>query len=137
MWLEDLIKAYKAQKPIYPDIQDQVKAQKIPKERFQQYLDYLAKNHKLTFFKGDYVHSHWVKTYRKQMLEVLMNEEEGLFQQPLKAKTGLSKKMLPFLCELFESEKFIKTSDYNKDNFKTSITELGRKLLVNFVNPQK
>jgi len=128
-WLEDLIKSYKAQKPIYPDIQDKIKAHKIPKEKFQQYLDYLAKQNRITFFKGDYVHSLWVQTFRKKMLEILDQETEGLFQQALKEKTGLSKKMLPFLCELYESEKLIKTSDHNKNNFKTNITELGRRYL--------
>jgi selenocysteine-specific elongation factor len=128
-WLEQLIKTYESQKPIYPDIDEQVKARKIPKEKFQQYLDFLAAKKKLTFFKGDYVHSHWVKVYRKKMLEILSQEEAGLYQQPLKAKTALSKKMLPFLCELLSSEKLIKTSDFNKENFKSEITELGRKFL--------
>ena len=128
-WLEDLIKSYKAQKPIYPDIQEKIKAHKIPKEKFQQYLDYLAKQNRITFFKGDYVHSMWVKTFRKKMLVILNQEMEGMFQQALKEKTGLSKKMLPFLCELYESEKLIITSDHNKNNFKTNITELGRRYL--------
>jgi hypothetical protein len=70
-----------------------------------------------------------VKVFRKEMLQALAKEEAGLYQQPLKAKTGFSKKMLPFLCELYEFEKYIKTSDYNKENFKTEITEKGKKYL--------
>ena len=128
-WLEQLIKNYEAQKPIYPEIQEKIKARNIPKEKFQQYLHYLAQKKKLTFFKGEYVHTHWVNVYRKKMLTILNEEEAGLYQQPLKAKTALSKKMLPFLCALFESEKLLKTSDYNKDNFKTEMTDLGRKFL--------
>lgn len=128
-WLEKLILSYGPQKPIYPDIQDQVTARRISKEKVQQYLDFLAKNQKLVFFKGDYVHSENVTIYRKKMLNILNQEEEGLYQQPLKEKTGLSKKMLPFLCELFASEKIMKTSNYHKDNFKTEITELGKRFL--------
>lgn len=128
-WLEQLIRSYEKQKPVYPDIYDLAIKRKMNKDRFQQYLNYLASQNKLVFFKGDYLHAHWVSVFRKTMLEILAQEETGLYQQAIKEKTGFSKKMLPFLCELYESEKLVKTSDYNKNNFKTEITELGRTFL--------
>jgi hypothetical protein len=37
------------------------------------------------------------------------------------------------MIELLESEKLIKTSNYNKNNFKTEISSLGKQLFSKYV----
>lgn len=128
-WLEQTIKDFGPQKPIYVDINQAAYQRKISKEKLASYIDYLIQNKKLSHHKNEYAHASLVMEYRKKMLQILAKHAEGLFLQPLKQETGLSKKMLPFLIEMFEVEGILITSEHKKENYKTKITELGRGIL--------
>jgi selenocysteine-specific elongation factor len=131
--LENLFKDYGTQKPVYTEIKEKIKERSLSNEKFQQYLSYLVSTKKLCLFKGDYVHTSWVNLFRKNMLKVLLESDNGLYNQALKEKTDLPKKMIQFMIELLESEKLIKTSNYNKNNFKTEISSLGKQLFSKYV----
>lgn len=128
-WLEQTIKDFGPQKPIYVDINQAAYQRKISKEKLASYIDYLIQNQKLSHYKNEYAHTSLVNEYRKKMLQILAKHEEGLFLQPFRQESGLSKKMLPFLIEMFEAEKIIITSDHKKENYKTRITDHGKRIL--------
>ncbi|NPD46412.1 MULTISPECIES: selenocysteine-specific translation elongation factor [unclassified Lentimicrobium] len=128
-WLEQTIKDYGPQKPIYVDINQAAYQRMISKDKLASYIDFLIQNGKLSYYKNEYAHASLVMKYRKELLQVLANHKEGLFLQPLKQETGLSKKMLPFLIEMFEAEKILITSEHKKENYRTQITEFGLRIL--------
>lgn len=128
-WLEQTIKDFGPQKPIYVDINQAAYQRKISKEKLASYIDYLIQNQKLSHYKNEYAHTSLVNEYRKKMLQILAKHEEGLFLQPFRQESGLSKKMLPFLIEMFEAEGILITSEHKKENYKTQNTELGRRIL--------
>lgn len=128
-WLEGLIKSYGDQKPAYKDILEAVKNRKIKQDQYKIYIGYLSKQGLLIHYKNEYVHSSVIDENRRSILQFLNKKEEGVFTQELREASPLSKKMIPFVIGLLEAEKVIITSDYNKNNYLTKITDKGRGLL--------
>ncbi len=128
IWLENIIKEYDMQKPVYADIEKAAAERKITKDKLKTYLFFLKTNNKLCFYKNEYIHKSVADKCKHILLKELDASPNGLNNSEIRKSLNSSKKLTPFLISFFESEGLI-TTKQTEIYIVAEITEKGKKQL--------
>ena len=124
-WLEGVIHDYGSQKPVLIDIEEKAVLRKLPKTELKMLLSYLVKKGKVVYFQQDFIHTHWLNTYRKVLLSMLDGQEQGIAINDFKDRMDASKRFCAILVGLYETEKIIRTMGSGIDT-RIFITQHGK-----------
>ncbi len=127
-WLEEMIKNYDMQKPVYEDIEDAAKEKNITKEKLKTYITYLFRKNKICFHKDEYVHISVIDKCRQTILESLIKNNKSLNNSEIRKLLETSKKLTHFLIAYFGSEEIISTKMVDTYIY-INITNKGKEVL--------
>ncbi len=122
-WLEQKIIHQGMQNPRMRQIEEWAKDNKISKDRFRSYLQYLVAENKLVIVDGEYVHRALTDKALGILLKETAKKGTGLNEKELREATNATKKFVQTLVKLFVDEGII-----TKRNYYLDLTEKGERL---------
>jgi len=126
-WIENAILEFGTQLPVIADVEEKAVENKIPKHKVKVYLTLLAMDGKITTFQNECIHSNLTNEYRKVLLGMLANNENGISINEFKDRINGTKRFCAVLLGIFENEKIIKTIGTGVDT-KIFITPSGKNI---------
>jgi selenocysteine-specific elongation factor len=124
VWLEQTLRNYGMENPIYSEVEEKALDNKISKDRLKMMLKYLGRQKKVIFFEGDYLHHSVVDKCRSLLLADLKNKENGINEKEFRLLINGTKKIVQTLQGIFLEEGII-----SKRSFFIDITEKGKELI--------
>jgi selenocysteine-specific elongation factor len=107
-WLEQEILNYNDNKPSLAELEEKASLKKIPRSQIKNYLTWLTEKGKISYCRGDFMHTTLLSHYRRYLLEKLSASEQGIDIQEFKELIPGSKKFRAMLVDFLEAEKSIR-----------------------------
>jgi selenocysteine-specific elongation factor len=107
-WLETEILNYGDNKPSLAELEEKASLKKITRGQVKSYLTWLSEEGRISFCKGDFLHTALLTRYRRDLLEQLSAKQDGIDIQEFKELIPGSKKFRAMLIDFLEAEKSIR-----------------------------
>ena len=108
-WLKKIFIDYQLQKPVLHDIEKLANERGISKEKLKTLLKYLENTQFLIKHNQDYIAGEIVNNVKNMLKEHLKSKPEGINLSEFRQLTSCTKKTIPLLIGILESQKFIKS----------------------------
>ncbi|NOX48560.1 MAG: selenocysteine-specific translation elongation factor [Chlorobi bacterium] len=122
-WLENKIRYAGMDIPDNKKIEEAALSEKINKDRLKMLLKYLAREKKLVFHQGEYLHMDIVEKSRKTLFDVLKDRERGMNEKEIRLLLDSTKKFVKLIIGIFVEEGTV-----YQQTFYVMITEKGKEL---------
>jgi selenocysteine-specific elongation factor len=123
VWLENILKETGIELPDFEKIEDMALSKKIKKERLKMLLKYLARQDKLVFYQGDYLHKTVVDKCRTILLADLKDKERGINEKEFRLLLNSSKKFIQVILAIL-----IEEGTVYKKTFYIHLTDKGKEI---------
>jgi len=122
-WLENVLKETGIDLPDSDKVEEMALSKNIKKERLKMLLKYLARQDKLVFYQGDYLHKTVVDKCRKILLSDLKNKELGINEKEFRLLLNTTKKFIQVILGIL-----IEEGTVYKKTFYILLTDKGKDL---------
>ena len=131
-WLKKTIENVGLDVPDNRKIEDLALYEKIKKDKLKMMLKYLARQHKLVFHQGEYLHADIVDKSRKTLFDTLKDRERGMNEKEIRLLLNSTKKFVKLIIGIFVEEGII-----YQQTFYVMITDKRKRISVNLTNAIK
>lgn len=121
-WLENKIKGFGMQKPTLNELNFMANQEKINKGKLKMLLSFLAREGKIYFDGGEFMHTSFLDLMRNKLLKALSAKPRGMNEKEFRLLIDGTKKMVQVLINIFVQEGVIE-----KQTFYLMITEKGKR----------
>ncbi len=122
-WLESVLEETGIDLPDFEKIENMALHRKIKKERLKMLLKYLARQNKLVFYQGEYLHKNVVDRSRKILLSDLKNKELGINEKEFRLLLNTTKKFIQVILGIL-----IEEGTVYKKTFYILLTDKGKEM---------
>jgi selenocysteine-specific elongation factor len=122
-WLENVLEETGIDLPDFEKIENMALHRKIKKERLKMLLKYLARQNKLVFYQGEYLHKNVVDRSRKILLSDLKNKELGINEKEFRLLLNTTKKFIQVILGIL-----IEEGTVYKKTFYILLTDKGKEM---------
>ncbi len=122
-WLESVLKETGIDLSDIDRIEEMALSKKIKKDRLKMLLKYLARQDKLVFYQGDYLHKTVVDKCRTILLADLKNKERGINEKEFRLLLNSSKKFIQVILAIL-----IEEGTVYKKTFYILLTDKGKEI---------
>jgi selenocysteine-specific elongation factor len=123
-WLENTIRNVGMDIPDDRKIEELALSEKINKDRLKMLLKFLARQKKLVFHHGDYLHTDIVEKSRKTLFDKLKDRERGMNEKEIRLLLDSTKKFVKLIIAIFVEEGTV-----HQQTFYIMITEKGKRMV--------
>ncbi len=124
IWLEKVVKEVGLDVPDNRKIEELALYEKIKKDKLKMMLKYLARQKKLVFHQGEYIHTTIIDKSRKTLLMALNGRERGMNEKEIRLLLDCTKKFVKLIIGIFVEEGVV----YQK-TFYIMMADKGRTLI--------
>ncbi|RLD55216.1 MAG: selenocysteine-specific translation elongation factor [Bacteroidetes bacterium] len=124
IWLERTIENVGLDVPDNKKIEDLALYEKIKKDKLTMMLKYLARQKKLVFHQGDYIHMAIVDKSRKILFETLKDRDRGMNEKEIRLLLDSTKKFVKLIIGIFVEEGIV-----YQQTFYVMMTDKGKGLI--------
>ncbi len=126
IWLEKVVKEVGLDVPDNRKIEELALYEKIKKDKLKMMLKYLARQKKLVFHQGEYIHTTIIDKSRKTLLMALNGRERGMNEKEIRLLLDCTKKFVKLIIGIFVEEGIV----YQK-TFYIMMADKGREMMEN------